>query len=95
MQRSRFGAARYWRKLTEKLTAHVEHQHTQSGPDNDQTTLGVDYKIFEFLDLTARATSGDLGSSGQLGVQLVMGNKRFYLTERVAEDQAGHSTSTI
>jgi hypothetical protein len=82
-------------KLTDKLLLSGEHQHTISGPDNDQSTLGLDYKVLEFMDLTARATSGDLGSSGQFGAQLAIGDKRIYVTERIAEDQAGHSTATI
>ena len=82
-------------KLTDKLMLSGEHQHTVSGPDNDQSTLGVDYKVLEFLDLTARATSGDLGSSGQFGAQLAIGAKRFYITERIADDQAGYSSATI
>lgn len=95
LEESSYGVARFDAHLTEKLKATLEHQATLSGMDNDQTTLGADYKINETLSLGASGTQGTRGraAEGEMRVSLNGGN--IYLTERMAEDEAGHRSAAI
>jgi hypothetical protein len=92
---SSYGAARFWSRFTEKLTGRLDHQHTLSGPDNDQTTLALRFQALGPLAVEVEGTDGDRGSSAQLGALLDFGPSKIYLTERLTEDQAGRTTSTI
>jgi hypothetical protein len=92
---SRLGAARFWSRLSEKLTAHLERQQTLGGPDNDQTSVDLDYRVLRSLSLTARGTDGSRGNSAQAGAALKVGQSEVYATERLADDQAGNRTSTL
>jgi hypothetical protein len=95
IRESRLGAARLWSKLSEKLLARLERQQTLSGPDNDQTTLDVEYQATRALSLTTSVTDGSLGSSAQAGAIVGVGDSRLYVTERVIDDRKGERTSTI
>jgi uncharacterized repeat protein (TIGR01451 family) len=81
--------------ITEKLTMQAEHQQTITGTSNDQTTLGLSYDIHPALTLKASGTRGSLGDSLQGEAVLTLGDKRFYVSERLSDDQAGHVTSTV
>ncbi len=88
-------AARYWSKLGEKLTARFEHQQTLSGTANDQTSAGLEYRMLRNLAFEVLATDGTLGTSAQAGLVYTHGESSVYLTQRLAEDQAGQKTSTV
>jgi uncharacterized repeat protein (TIGR01451 family) len=90
-----YTAARYWRKLAEKITARIEHQQTISGPSNDRTSAGIEYQVLPSLALEALASTGTLGSSAQAGLVYTHGASSIYLTERLVEDRAGERTSTV
>src|SRR5207249_465567 len=89
LQRSAFAAARGWMRFGEKFTVRLDRQQTLTGPDNDLTTLGVQYQALRSLALEVRATDGTLGSSAQAGAILSLGPSTIYLTEKLTEDQAG------
>ena len=96
LRESSFGAARWWTKVTDKLDTHVEHQQTLTGPENDQTTAGLQYQVLPSLALELTGTQGDLGSSAQAGAILTRGDSVVYLTERLTEDLTGvRKASTV
>lgn len=88
-------AARLRINPTDNLTVNAEHQETLTGTENDQTTLGLKYQVLPSLALETSGTTGTYGESVQGGATLTLGDKRVYLTERLAEDQAGRTTSTV
>jgi outer membrane protein OmpA-like peptidoglycan-associated protein len=95
MESSGFAAGRLRVKPVEKLTAGLEHQQTVKGPDNNQTTLSTEYQVHPTLALQGSGTTGTKGEAAQGGAVLTLGDGRIYLTERMADDQAGRTTSTI
>jgi hypothetical protein len=92
---SRYGAAQLFGELTSDILARLERQETFSGPENDQTTAGVEYRAHERLSVDLKGTDGTRGRSAQLGAILKIGEGRLYFTERLADDRAGASTSTV
>jgi len=64
-----------------------------SGPENDQTTLGIKYRILPSLSLEASGMKGTLGDSAQVGLILKEGKSNIYVTERLTDDSAGQTTS--
>jgi hypothetical protein len=88
-------AARLRISPTDNLTVNAEHQETLTGIENDQTTLGLKYQALPSLALETSGTTGTNGKSVQGGATLTLGDKRVYLTERLVEDQAGRTTSTV
>ena len=92
---STFAAARFWMKITQKLSSSLEYQHAFDGPDNNQTTLGAQYQVLPSLSLELKGTDGSRGESAQLGAIWNRGDQRLYLSRRLADDQAGKKTSTI
>ena len=94
-ERTTLGAARLRFSPLEKLTARLEQQLTVEGPKNDQTTLGAQYQAHPKIALEATGTTGTQGESAQGGAIFNLGNGRVYVREKVADDQAGRSTSTI
>ncbi len=92
---SSFGALRLDLAFTDTFMISAEHQQTFTGEENDQTTLGVEYRLFDTLSLSAEGTTGTKGQSAQGGAVLQLGNKRLYVMERVADDDAGGSVSTV
>jgi hypothetical protein len=95
LRHTSLGAVRYWHRITDALKASLEQQLTIEGPDNNQTTLGLQYLPFAKLALEARLTDGTLGTSGQIGATYNVGQTNIYLTERLADDRAGKSTNTV
>jgi hypothetical protein len=95
MESSGFAAGRLRVKPVEKLTAGLEHQQTVKGPDNNQTTLSTEYQVHPTLALQGSGTTGTKGEAAQGGAVLTLGDGRIYLTERMADDQAGRTTSTV
>jgi uncharacterized repeat protein (TIGR01451 family) len=89
------GALRLGVRLSDSLSVSAEYQHTITGETNDQTTLGVDYRLLDALTLNVKGTTGTLGDSVEGGAVLQIGDKRVYVVERITEDSAGHSTSTV
>ncbi|HEY5648651.1 MAG TPA: hypothetical protein VIU33_04075, partial [Nitrospiria bacterium] len=81
--------------LTDELITRLEHQQTVSGPQNNQSTLGVEYQILSALSLQGKGTQGTNGRAAEGGAVLTLGKNRLYLTERVSDDLAGRTTSTI
>ena len=75
-------AVRVNNRWTDVLSTILEHQQTLSGVANDQSTVGVAFKATEKLTLDARATTGTLGDSAQLGAQLEWRGNRFYLAQQ-------------
>jgi hypothetical protein len=94
-QSSSYAAARAWMKLGEKLAGRVDTQQTLTGNENDQTTVGVQYQALPSLALDLRGTDGTTGSSAQAGAVLKVGESQIYLTERLADDQAGEKLATV
>jgi uncharacterized repeat protein (TIGR01451 family) len=95
LRHTTLGAVRYWHRITDVLKASLEQQVTIEGPDNNQTTLGMQYTPLSNLALEARVTDGTLGTAGQIGATYNIGETSIYLTERLAEDGAGHLTNTV
>lgn len=89
------GAAKLSWRNTDKLTTSIQHQETIEGPDNNQTTLGIDYWITESLNINTSATKGTKGQSGQATAIMSFEQGQVYLTERIVEDDMGHANSTI
>jgi uncharacterized repeat protein (TIGR01451 family) len=85
----RYAAARIAANATDDLRGHLEHQQTLSGPDNDQTTLGVQYRILSTLSLDLQGTEGARGRSAQAGAILEADGSRVYVSERMLEDRTG------
>jgi outer membrane protein OmpA-like peptidoglycan-associated protein len=89
-------AARADMRWTDKLLSFLEHQETLDGPKNDQTTIGVDYRLLDKLTLGAQLTTGTRGDSAQAGLSYELGDHRFYLNERLVNDSAtGRSRATV
>lgn len=78
-----------------KVAAHVEHQATLDGPENDQTTAGVRYQVSPALSLGATGTHGTMGESLQGEASLNAGDSRLYATERMTNDSAGRNSTTV
>jgi len=87
--------ARYWNRPTEKVMARIEHQQTLSGPENDQTTLGVEYLALPSLALNLQATDGTQGRSGQIGAIYTRGDSEIYLTQRLSDGIEGPRKTMI
>ena len=80
---------------TDKLAAHLEHQATLSGTENDQTTAGVHYQVSQAFSLGATGTHGTVGDSLQGEANLNVGDSRLYATERMTNDNAGHTSAAV
>ena len=92
---SSLGAARFWVRLMDKLTVDLEHQATLSGPDNDQTTAGLEYQLLPKLALSLQGTDGDRGSSARAGVAWTIGESEIYLKSQLLNDAGSERASTI
>ncbi|HSG27196.1 MAG TPA: hypothetical protein VLA34_01860, partial [Candidatus Krumholzibacterium sp.] len=95
LDRSSLAAARLDLAPSERTTAHLEHQASLSGPENDQTTVGVQYQATQALSLGAAGTHGTKGDSLQGEANLNIGGSRLYATERMTDDSAGHSSTAV
>ena len=95
LEHSRIGAGRLDVSSSDKLSGYLEHQGTLTGPRNDQTSLGIQYQVTPALSLRTSGTQGTAGGSLQAEANLNAGGSRLYLTERVAEDNAGHNSTTV
>lgn len=92
---SGYGAARLTLNPSEKLTLKVERQETLRGTENNQTNVGLNYQILENLALSASETEGTSGRAAQGGLILNVGKGKVYLNERLNDNTAGHTTSTV
>jgi hypothetical protein len=90
-----YGAAHFWAKIGEKLTARFEQQTTVSGPDNDRTTIGAQYQVLPNLALEVLASDGTEGIGAQAGAVYTAGATSIYLTERLSDTSAGDTTTTV
>ena len=95
LERSSLAAARLDLSPSDKVTAHLEQQATMSGPDNDQTTAGIWYQVTPGLSLGATGTHGTQGSALQGDANLNIGDSKLYATERLSDDDAGHSSTSV
>ncbi|UCG77273.1 MAG: hypothetical protein JSV21_06665, partial [Nitrospirota bacterium] len=95
IESSSYGAIKLDVKLMDSLSMSAERQQTITGIDNDQTTLGVEFRPFKGFIIDAKATTGTLGSSAQGGASLQIGNKRLYVTEKLTDDEAGESSVAV
>jgi uncharacterized repeat protein (TIGR01451 family) len=89
------GAVRLTVTPRDPFTLYVQRQESISGPENDQTTLGVKYRILPTLSLVVSGTTGTTGHSAQAGLVLQDGKSNLYVTERLTDDNAVQTTSTI
>jgi uncharacterized repeat protein (TIGR01451 family) len=89
------GAVRLTVTPYESLSLYAQRQETMSGAENDQTTLGIRYRILPSLSLEASGMKGTLGDSAQVGLNLNQGKTSVYVAERLNDDRAGQTTSTI
>jgi hypothetical protein len=94
-ERDSYGAAKFSLNPTEDLTLNLEHQQTISGVENNQTTAGVRYQLLPNLALEASGTVGTNGSSALAGAVLKVGEKEFYVNQRMADHTAGKTTTTV
>lgn len=93
--RTGLGAVRLRLNLGEAAALHLDRQETVSGAENDQSGIGIEYRVLDGFTLEARATQGTLGDSAQGGAALRLNGSRFYVTERHARDSSGDSTATV
>jgi len=92
---SSLAAGRLELTSSKKLSAHLEHQASLSGPENDQTSVGVQYQVSPALSLGATGTLGTKGDSLMGEANLNVGDSRLYATERMTDDSAGHNSATV
>jgi outer membrane protein OmpA-like peptidoglycan-associated protein len=91
-----FMAARLQVKPIEDLTVSFEHQHTLSGEENDQSSAGVQYQLFDKLALDASGTTGTRGQSAQGGLILSLDDgQRVYVNQRLADEAGGRTSATV
>jgi len=95
LERSSLAAARLDVTPSARTSAHLEHQASLSGPDNDQTSAGIQYQVSPALSLGASGTHGTDGNSLQGEANLNVGDSRLYATERMTDDNAGHTSATV
>lgn len=79
----------------EKTTVYLEQQTTVTGPENDQSKVGIRYQVTPSLSLGASGTHGTKGSSYQGEANLNVAGSRLYATERLTDDDAGHSSASV
>ncbi len=88
------GQLRY--QVTEKLGAQLERQQTLEGEENDQTSLGADYRLSESTRVTGSVAEGTQGKAARAGIQWLFDGGKLYLDERMQQDNVGLSSlSTI
>ncbi len=90
-----YAALRLSGEPLENLTAWAEHQQTLDGLENDQTSVGLDYRLWRSLSLHASATDGTLGKAAEGGVSWGGAGSSLYLSQRLSEDQAERSQATV
>jgi hypothetical protein len=91
-----FIAARLRLKPIDDLTVDIEHQQTLTGDENDQTTAGLQYQLFDKLALDASGTTGTRGQSAQGGLILSLDKgQRVYVNQRLTDESGGRSSSTV
>jgi hypothetical protein len=88
-------AAEVSRRLTDRLDAGVGRQQPLRGPDRDQTTLRLGYRLLERLSLDGQGVHGADGEAAQLGAVWELADGRLYVTERVQDGTAGGRRATI
>ena len=94
-ERSTLAAADLRVTPIDDLTLNLKHQQTISGETNNQSTLAAKYQLLPNLALQASGTVGSEGSSALGGAVLKIGDKEFYVNQRMADDKAGKSTTTV
>jgi hypothetical protein len=94
-ERDSSAAAKFSLNPTEDLTLNLAHQQTISGVENNQTTAGLRYQLLPNLALEASGTTGTNGSSALAGAVLKVGDKEFYVNQRMADHTAGKTTTTV
>ena len=92
---SLYAAAKLRVEIVKALTASAEQQQTLLGAVNNQTRIGAEYQVNSNLALQANAATGSLGSAAQAGVALTLDKSKVYLKERLADNQAGKTSSTV
>lgn len=77
------------------LIAWAEQQQTIEGLENDQTSLGFDYRLNSMLSLHASGTDGTRGQAAEGGISINLGKNRLYLTQRLNESESQRSSTTV
>jgi len=90
-----YAAVRLSGELLTDLITWVEYQQTLVGLENDQTTVGVDYRLFKQLSLHASASEGSLGQAAEGGISFDNNGSSLYLKQTLAEDQSEHRQATV
>jgi hypothetical protein len=88
-------AAEIRRRVTDRLDAGLERQQPLSGPDRDQTTLRLGYRLLDRLSLDAQGVHGADGDAAQLGAVWELPDGSVYVTERAQDGAAGARRATV
>ena len=94
-ERTTLAAADVRIDATEDLTVNLKHQQTVSGEKNNQSTLAAKYQLLDNLALQASGTASTEGSSALGGAVLKLGDTEIYVNQRMADDRAGKSATTV
>jgi len=90
-----YAAARLRLEIVKALSVTAEEQQTLVGTANNQTRLGAEYQVNPALALQASGALGSQGGAGLAGAVVTLDNSKVFLKERLADDQAGKSSSTV
>jgi len=95
LQDEHLAALRLEIDATSRLTTWVEQQQTLAGEQNNQSSIGLDYRPLDNLSLHASATEASRGRSAEAGVGLHLEQSRLYLSQRLQDENATRSTATV
>ncbi len=84
----------WWRPL-QRLTTRLERQQTLQGPENDQTTLGFEFRPLRSLGIDLQGTAGSAGRSARANLAFTLDQSRVYLRDDYAERGDRQSRGTI
>lgn len=93
--RSVYAALRLRTEIIKSLIGTIEHQQTIIGSTNDQSRIGAEFQVNRNLALQASGAVGTLGNAAEAGAIVTLDKSKVYVKERLADDQAGKSTSTV
>ncbi|MDH3588533.1 MAG: hypothetical protein OEQ74_03945, partial [Gammaproteobacteria bacterium] len=80
---------------TGKLSTTLEYQQALRGAENQQTTIGLDYRVRDAITLLGRTSIGTRGHASELGARINVGDKQVYATQRRTSDGGGSEDTTV